>query len=177
MSQPEQLKIGALAARTGTTSPTVRYYESIGLLPAADRGGGTQRRYDDADVRRLTFIRRCREFGFPVEQVRALVGLIDDPTSNCTEARDIAREHLDSVRAKLAELRALETMIAEFADRCDTLCAGGTGPNCVPLAELSRASADSRGSASRGRREPPQRTGAMRSTPRASKRPSIKSAR
>ena len=132
------LEIGALAERTGTNAPTIRYYESIGLLPPAERQGGGQRRYGAEDVRRLLFIRRCREFGFPVEQVRDLVGLVEDDARCCTEARDIAQAHLDRVRAKLAELRALEGEIAAFVERCDTACVGGPGSACVPLAELAR---------------------------------------
>jgi len=133
----ETLKIGELADRTGTNTPTIRYYESIGLLPRAGRQGGGQRRYGQEDVRRLTFIRRCRDFGFPVEQVRELTALVEDPARCCTEARDIAQAHLDAVRAKLAELRALERDIVGFVERCDTACAGGPGPACVPLAELT----------------------------------------
>lgn len=140
MSDPEQLKIGALAERAGTTAPTIRYYESIGLLPLADRPTGTQRRYGAADLTRLTFIRRCREFGFPIDQIRALVTLMDDPTSDCTDAREIVHVHLESVRAKLNELRALETTIADFAERCDTTCLGGPGSECVPLVHLARPS-------------------------------------
>jgi DNA-binding transcriptional MerR regulator len=132
------LKIGALAERTGTNTPTIRYYEAIGLLPRAGRQEGGQRRYGDDDVRRLTFIRRCRDFGFSVEQVRALAALVEDPASCCGDARDIAQAHLDDVRRKLAELRALEREIAGFVERCDTTCAGGPGPDCVPLAELAR---------------------------------------
>jgi DNA-binding transcriptional MerR regulator len=67
------LKIGALARQTGTNAPTIRYYEEIGLLRSAGRQAGNQRVYGDADVKRLTFIRRCREFGFSIDQVRSLV--------------------------------------------------------------------------------------------------------
>jgi DNA-binding transcriptional MerR regulator len=133
----DDIRIGALAERTGTTAPTIRYYESVGLLPPAGRQEGGQRRYGAADVRRLQFIRRCRDFGFPVEQVRDLVSLVEDDARSCTDAREIAHAHLERVRAKLAELRALETELAEFARRCDESCAGGPGPACVPLAELA----------------------------------------
>ena len=126
------LKIGALAAQTGTNAPTIRYYESIGLLPPASRQGGGQRLYGADDVRRLTFIRRCREFGFSVEQVRDLAGLVEDDARCCTDARDIAQAHLGRLRAKLAELRALEQEIAAFVERCDSVCVGGPGPACVP---------------------------------------------
>jgi hypothetical protein len=73
-----------------------------------------------------------------VEQVRALVALIEDPNSCCTEARDIAQAHLGAVRTKLADLRALAREIGAFVERCDTACVGGPGTACVPLAELAR---------------------------------------
>jgi DNA-binding transcriptional MerR regulator len=131
------LKIGALAGQTGTNAPTIRYYEEIGLLRSAGRQAGNQRVYGDADVKRLTFIRRCREFGFSIDQVRSLVALVQDPASPCVQARDLAQEHLTAVRAKLAELKALERSLAAFVTDCDTSCAGGTGSDCVILDDLS----------------------------------------
>lgn len=136
------LKIGTLAARTGTTAPTIRFYEEIGLLPRAGRGGGGQRRYGADDVRRLNFVRHCREFGFSVKQVRRLVGLVQDEQRDCREARDIGHEHLDAVRAQLADLRALERQLVDFVRRCDRECVGGPGPTCVPLAQLGNADRD-----------------------------------
>src|SRR2546423_9989424 len=132
------LKIGALARRTGTNAPTIRYYEEIGLLRSAGRQAGNQRVYSDADVKSLTFIRRCREFGFSIDQVRSLVALVQDPTSPCVHARDLAQEHLVAVRAKLAELKALERSIAAFVTSCDPSCAGGAGADCVILDDLSK---------------------------------------
>lgn len=131
------LKIGALAERTGTNTPTIRYYEEIGLLPRPDRREGGQRSYGDEDVKRLTFIRRCRDFGFPIEQVRTLASLMQDRDRSCTEARDLAQEHLAAVRAKLVELKALERSIAGFVESCDATCAGGPGPDCVILEDLA----------------------------------------
>jgi MerR family transcriptional regulator, copper efflux regulator len=132
------LKIGALAERTGTNPPTIRYYEEIGLVRRAGRASGGQRTYGDEDVKLLTFIRRCRDLGFPIEQVRALVALAQDRNRSCTKARDLAQEHLETVRAKLAELKALEASIASFVECCDNSCAGGPGPDCVILEDLSR---------------------------------------
>lgn len=131
------LRIGGLAERTGTNAPTIRYYEEIGLLPPAGRREGGQRCFDEEDVKRLTFIRRCREFGFPIEQVRTLVSLMHDPTWSCMEARDLAKDHLDTVRAKLVELKALERSIAAFVQTCDSSCAGGPGPDCSILDDLA----------------------------------------
>jgi DNA-binding transcriptional MerR regulator len=131
-------KIGALAKQTGTNAPTIRYYEEIGLLRSAGRQAGNQRVYSDADLKSLTFIRRCREFGFSIDQVRSLVALVQDPTSSCMHARDLAQEHLVAVRAKLAELKALERSIAAFVTGCDASCAGGAAPDCVILDDLSK---------------------------------------
>ena len=136
-----ELRIGALAERTGTNAPTIRYYEEIGLLPRADRGDGGQRRYGDEEVKRLSFIRRCREFGFSIEQVRSLVALVQDRERSCLEARDLAQEHLMAVRAKLRELKALERSIVRFVHSCDTSCAGGPGPDCVILEDLAQIDA------------------------------------
>lgn len=130
------LKIGALAERTATNAPTIRYYEEIGLLPKPRRSGA-QRFYGDEDIKRLTFIRRCREFGFSIEQVRSLAALMQDDRRSCMDARDLAQEHLEAVRKKLRELRALERSIAGFVESCNSACAGGPGPECVILEDLS----------------------------------------
>jgi DNA-binding transcriptional MerR regulator len=132
----DALRIGALAERTGTNAPTIRYYEEIGLLRPPDRQRGGQRVYGEEDLKRLTFIRRCRQFGFPIEQVRSLVALLDDRSRSCMEARDLAREHLAAVRVKLRDLRALESSIASFLASGETACAGGPGPDCVILEDL-----------------------------------------
>lgn len=120
---------------TRTTAPTIRYYEKVGLLPNPRRVGG-QRRYDGDDVRRLTFIRRCRDFGFPVEQVRSLVELAQDVDRSCLEARDLAETHLAAVHAKLAELQALETNIVRLIEAAKDDCAGGPGSECAVLEQL-----------------------------------------
>jgi DNA-binding transcriptional MerR regulator len=135
----DTLRIGVLAARTGTNAPTIRYYEEIGLLRPPARQSGGQRVYGEEDEKRLTFIRRCREFGFPIEQVRSLVALLDDRKRSCMEARDLAREHLAAVRAKLQDLTALERNLANLVASSDTSCAGGPGPDCVILEDLCEA--------------------------------------
>lgn len=133
------IRIGELSRRTGTNPSAIRYYEQIGLLPAAPRrDGNAQRRYGEDDVGRLTMIRRARDFGFSIEQVRTLVGLIDDDGRPCFEARDLAQDHLHAVRAKLKELKALERSIADFVATCDVACAGGPGPDCEVLKDMQR---------------------------------------
>jgi DNA-binding transcriptional MerR regulator len=139
-----QLKIGEFADLTGTSVPTIRYYEQIGLLRRAPRQPGGQRVYTRDDVGRLTFIRRCREFDFSIDEVRALVSLMQDPNSSCMTARDMAAEHLAAVRDKMRELRALERSLIAFVKSCDTSCPGGAGPDCVILDELANSSAPER---------------------------------
>jgi DNA-binding transcriptional MerR regulator len=133
-------RIGDLAARTGTSAPTIRYYEQIGLLRRAARQGGGHRVYTRDDIERLTFIRRCREFGFSIDQVRTLVSIVQDPDSSCMDAREMAADHLEAVRAKLRELKALERSLVAFVKSCDTSCAGGPGPECVILDDLGKPS-------------------------------------
>ena len=134
-----RLSIGLVARRTGCTVPTIRYYEEIGLLPAARRTESGQRHYDEGTVRRLAFIRRCRDFGFGIEQVRELVGLVDEPHRPCAEVRDIAAGHLTQVRSKLAELAALEASLAAFVCSCESACAGGPALDCTILEDLALA--------------------------------------
>jgi DNA-binding transcriptional MerR regulator len=136
VSQPN-LTIGALSAQTGSNIPTIRYYEQIGLLPEPERAANGHRYYRDADLKRLTFIKRCRDFGFPIEQVRALLSLYEDGDRSCVEARDMAQEHLEAVRAKLEELRQLEASLAAFVDSCTEACSGGVTRNCVIIEDLS----------------------------------------
>jgi DNA-binding transcriptional MerR regulator len=129
--------IGALAKSAGCTVPTIRYYEEIGLLPAAARTDAGQRSYGSSALRRLTFIRRCRDFGFSIDQVRELVGLVDQPDRPCIEVRDIAKSHLTEVRRKLEELKALENSLSAFVCGCDTACAGGAAVDCTILEDLA----------------------------------------
>ncbi len=130
-------KIGILARRTGTSAPTIRYYEEIGLLPRPDRRHSGQRVYGSETIERLLFIRRCRDFGFSIEQVRTLLTLGRDGTRSCAEARDLAALHLVSVRAKLDELRKLEKSISRLVQRCESSCIGGPAADCTVLEDLA----------------------------------------
>ncbi|MBL8580275.1 MAG: MerR family DNA-binding protein [Mesorhizobium sp.] len=88
--------------------------------------------------KRLTFIRRCRDFGFSIDQVRLLASLSISPDRDCAEVRDIAHAHLTGVRAKLAELKALEQSLAGFVDRCDFACSGGPGHECLVFKDITK---------------------------------------
>jgi MerR family copper efflux transcriptional regulator len=132
--------IGALARATGVSTPTIRYYEEIGLLPPASRTAGGQRSYDEADLSRLTFIKQCREFGFGIDQVRVLLELSISADRDCAETRDIAQLHLDEVRQKLVELRSLEQRLESFVTRCNVACAGGPGQDCLIFKDMATPS-------------------------------------
>jgi len=116
------LVIGELAAHTGTTPEAIRYYERVGVLPVPARaGGGRYRRYGPADVERLGFVRRAREFGFSLEEVRDLLGLADQPDWPCAEVDHLARTHLAQVNERLARL----TTLRDELERVIGACRGG----------------------------------------------------
>lgn len=137
------LTIGALAKAAGVSTPTIRYYEDIGLLPKADRTSGGQRHYGQEDVGRLDFIKQCRDFGFGIEQVRVLLDLSISADRDCTETRDIAKAHLMEVQKRLSELRALERRLMTFVQRCEVACAGGPGRDCVIFKDMPQADGSS----------------------------------
>ena len=101
------LTIGKLSRATGVKVPTIRYYEQIGLMPAPIRSAGNQRHYDRAAQDRLGFIRHARDLGFPLEAIRELLGLSDEPHGACAVADDIARRQLAAVEARIARLTLL----------------------------------------------------------------------
>jgi DNA-binding transcriptional MerR regulator len=133
------LTIGTLASRTRCSVPTIRYYEQIGLLPSPGRLTNGHRYYSRRDITRLGFIKRCRDFGFPIEQVRVLAQLFDDGDRACREVRDQAQLHLDEVRAKLAELCQLEASLELLVGSCDATCSAGPTRDCCILVDLAAA--------------------------------------
>jgi len=114
----ENFSIGELAGATGTKVETIRYYESIGLLPAAGRSAGNYRIYARTHLERLSFIRRGRDLGFSLDEVRELLQLSDERTRSCAEVDRIAREHLSEVERKLTDLTALRRELRQLIDQC-----------------------------------------------------------
>ncbi|MDF1736598.1 MAG: helix-turn-helix domain-containing protein [Minwuia sp.] len=127
------LAIGQLSAETGTKVPTIRYYEDIGLLPQPERTAGNQRRYGKRQVDRLRFIRHCRDLGFPLSDIRALLDLSDDPDRSCASADTIARHQLREVERRLASLASLRQELCRMIDQC----AGGTVADCHVIESLA----------------------------------------
>jgi Cu(I)-responsive transcriptional regulator len=115
--------IGDLAGATGTKVVTIRYYEKVGLLPKPPRTGGNYRAYDGDHMRRLRFIRRCRDLGFTLDQIRELLSLTADARNDCAAVDAIAVAHLEEVEDKIADLERL----ANELRRLSTCCKGG-GP-------------------------------------------------
>jgi len=134
---PLSINIGALAEQTGFSVPTIRYYEEIGLVPPAHRQLNGYRVYGDEDQRRLLFIRRCRDFGFSIDQVRALMALSGNPAADPAEACALAESHLDTIRATLNELKTLEQTLTLFVERCTAARTDGSASQCAMVADLT----------------------------------------
>lgn len=109
--------IGALSRRAGVNIETIRYYERIGVMPKPPRSDGGRRLYDSASARRLGFIRRARELGFSIEEVRALLRLAED--GGCAEVHALTLRHRDGVRAKIADLKRLDRALTATAAQCE----------------------------------------------------------
>jgi MerR family mercuric resistance operon transcriptional regulator len=114
----QEILIGELSRRTGCNIETIRYYERIKLLPPPPRRG-RYRSYSPEDVRRLSFVRRARELGFTLDEVRTLLRLSGSGKQSCAEARDLAATHLSSVRNRILDLSRMEIVLAETVQACD----------------------------------------------------------
>jgi DNA-binding transcriptional MerR regulator len=126
--------IGKLAVETGVKVVTIRYYEKIGLMPAAPRTDGNYRMYGLEHRRRLHFIRRCRGLGFTLDQVRDLLRLSSEKTQACAEVDRIAEQHRRTVEEKLADL----TRLASELRRLSACCRGkGLIADCRIIEALS----------------------------------------
>src|SRR5207253_9968509 len=112
------LTIGDLAKATDTKVETIRYYERIGLLAAPARTSGNYRAYAAEHLNRLSFIRRPRDLGFSIEQVRTLLDLSDQRQRPCEAVDAIAREHLAEVERKIADLAAMRRELKELIGQC-----------------------------------------------------------
>jgi MerR family mercuric resistance operon transcriptional regulator len=123
------MSIGQLSELTGVNIETIRYYEKIGLLPPPSRAANGRRVYRAVEHRILAFVRRSRELGFSLNDIRALLRLSGPDNASCREVRDIAAHHLAGVRAKIGDLCKLERLLATTV----SLCSGTTAPECPVL--------------------------------------------
>jgi len=129
------MKIGDLAKLTDTRVETIRYYEKEGLIPAPSRNSGNYRVYEDAHLKRLSFIRRSRDLGFTLEQVRTLLKLADNRDASCMEVDTIAAEHIVEIDRKISDLTLLRDQLVLSVDRCQ----GDTIADCKIIEALAPA--------------------------------------
>ena len=125
----DALTIGKLSELTGVNIETIRYYERTKVLPAPPRTDSGRRVYQSSDVRTLAFLRRARELGFSLDDIRTLLRLGGPEKASCREVRRIAAHHLDDIRAKIGDLRKLERLLAKTVAQCT----GTTAPDCPVL--------------------------------------------
>ncbi len=127
------MSIGEAAVRSGVSAKTIRYYEEIGLMPAAGRLENGSRMYTDSDVQTLHFIRRARDLGFAVKEVSELLRLYRDRRRASKDVKRLALEHVAELDRKIAELRQLRDTIAGLAERCH----GDQRPECPILDDFA----------------------------------------
>ncbi|SFG81983.1 DNA-binding transcriptional regulator, MerR family [Methylobacterium gossipiicola] len=118
MANASSMTIGDLAAATNTRVETVRWYEKVKLLPKPARSAGNYRLYGPEHLRRLSFIRRGRDLGFTVDQIRELLALADERGRSCAEVDTIARAHLAEVERKLSDLTRLARELSDVIGQC-----------------------------------------------------------
>ena len=113
------MTIGDLAKEAGVKAVTVRYYEHVGVLPVVKRTSGNYRSYGTEHVRRLRFIRRCRDLGFSLDQVRDLLRLSAANGPSCAEVCDVAESQRKAVEDKIADLKRLASELRRIRASCN----------------------------------------------------------
>jgi Cu(I)-responsive transcriptional regulator len=127
------MNIGEASRRSGVSSKMIRYYESVRLLPAADRGRSGYRDYDETDIHRLRFVRRARDLGFSIRRIATSLRLWNDQRRSNAEVRAIALAHVEELEAQVDNLQALVGVLRHLA----TACAGDDRPHCPIIADLA----------------------------------------
>lgn len=112
------LKIGELARAAGCQVVTIRYYEKVGLLPRPERTDANYRLYEEGDVERLHFIRRCRLHGMNLAEIRDLLAFKDNPTVSCAWINDLVEKHIADVEDQIASLEHLKTHLEALRLSC-----------------------------------------------------------
>ena len=130
--EPARLPIGTLSDRTGCNIETIRYYERIGLMPRTARTDGRHRLYSEDHVKRMGFIRRSRQLGFTLDQIRTLLGLVDGRRYTCAQVKRVTVEHLEEIRRRMVDLTRIEQALKSMAAACD----GGAVPKCAVIEAL-----------------------------------------
>lgn len=126
------MHIGELATKTGVNVETIRYYEREGILPRPARALNNYRLYSETHQRRLRFVRRARALGFTLEEVRALLRMVDGGDYSCSEVKAFGERHLDEMRSRIADLRRMERTLTALT----ACCSGTQAPDCSMLETL-----------------------------------------
>ncbi|PQA39058.1 Cu(I)-responsive transcriptional regulator [Amnimonas aquatica] len=126
------MNIGAAARATGLSAKMIRYYEDIGLLPASPRTASGYRHYSQADLDSLRFVRHARELGFPIDSIRGLMSLWQDPTRSSADVKALVLRQVADLDARIADLGRMRDAIAAMADCCH----GDARPECPILDQL-----------------------------------------
>jgi MerR family mercuric resistance operon transcriptional regulator len=137
-TRQEFISRGRLAQRSGINAETIRYYEKVSLLRVPDRSEGGHRLYRDSDFQRLCFIRRCREMGFSLEEIRGLLSLVDGEQVSCDQVKRLADDHLLEIRSKISDLRKMERTLRNLSANCS----GDDVPNCPIIEALQTGSSN-----------------------------------
>ena len=127
------MQIGEAARLTGVSAKMIRHYESIGLIPLPDRRDSNYRDYGHHDVHRLAFVRRARDLGFSMDEIRDLLRLWGDKDRSSAEVKRLTESHIDELDAKIRLLRGMRQTLATLADACD----GNERPDCPIIDELA----------------------------------------
>jgi len=138
MTSRDFVSIGTLAKRSGVTVETIRYYERIGLLPAPPRSAGGYRVYSSVHAERLQFVRRARDLGLSLDEVRHLLSLADQKSNSCSKVHALAAHHLADIRTRIADLKRMERVLARLVRSC----AKGDLPSCPLLEALAHSGDD-----------------------------------
>lgn len=124
--------IGEAAELTGVSAKMIRHYESIGLIPAANRTFANYRLYNDADIHRLRFVKRARNLGFSMKQIEELLGLWNDPRRASSQVKKLAKAHAAELAKKVRELQGMQRTLENLAQHCH----GDNRPDCPILDDL-----------------------------------------
>jgi Cu(I)-responsive transcriptional regulator len=133
MSMNHAMTIGEAAKSSAVSAKMIRHYESIGLLPKAQRTQSGYRLYDETDVHTLRFIQRARSLGFPLERIRTLLALWRNRRRSSAQVKELALHHVEGLERKIAEMQAMVRTLKHLAHHCH----GDERPDCPILDDLA----------------------------------------